>query len=700
MQHEARKTIHALREPFIDGFLCAFVSKIDDPLHRFDYCFRYVCKSDIARDSKGNTSLAFVPKEDSSKDSDSYVEANHCCQEVYHRLSRGLGDRAQLIHMQYCRTPPWSPGFSRCLERRKIDLFVGLLLNTEKCWQTIDHGPSAEDQAASQEFRNFWGEKAELRRFKNGSILESVVWNIGDPKRTILDQIITYLLRQHTTVILGSTFNHILPCRGSHAANPIKPFLPIITSFNGLEKKVRALDKLPLHIRQITAASPALSFTSLDIPKFDSNSGQIRIIEVNIQFEGSARWPEDIVAIQKTKIAFLLKLSELLEFGTPGLITKLGLENESKVALNQAFLDVLEPPVAVFRIRVHHERELNILQDLMKKESSSFRRVEIALAISTYKRNFVQRSLHTEMVRTLSTRFPLLSPSIRLMKKWRDSHLLSAHIGDEIIELLTIKTFVHPHPWPVPGSIMTGFLRTLSWIASWDWREEPLIVDFNHELSAQNIEDINLKYKAWRKIDPGMNRVAMFIASSLDPDGVTWTEQRPSKVAAARFSRLAVSGNSLAKKQGIHLHAEALFAASKTDYDFILYINPNFLHKTTVEARKPNFFKNLDLQLSETITSAERDPIQAFLVEATELHGSNVLFFHNAHETLFVAGIWNPETENRNWKVHLAYSSMPVLDTESGDMKIAINRVATLHDLARLGGSLVSKIEIKGQICN
>ena len=632
---------------------------------------------------------------DSLKNSGSYNETTQYCQEIYKTLSRGLGDRAKLIHMQYGRTPPWSPAYPRYSVRKNIDLFVGLLLNTEKCWQTIDHGPSADDQAASHEFRIFWGQKAELRRFKDGSILESVVWNTGDPKQTILDQIITYLLRQHTIVILGSAFNKVLPRRSSHAANPIMPFLPIITSFDALEKKVRGLDRLPLRIRQITAASPALCFTSLDIPNFDSNSGEIRPVDVNLQFEGSARWPEDMVAIQKTKIAFLLKLGELLEYGTPGLNTELGLENENKVAFNQAFLDVFNPPGAVFRVRVHHERELNILQNLTKNEASGFGRVEIASALSTYKRDFLQRTLHTEMVRTLSTRFPLLSPSVRLMKKWRDSHLLSAHVGDELIELLTIKTFVHPHPWPVPGSIMTGFLRTLSWIASWDWREEPLIVDFNHELSAQNIEDINLKYKAWRKIDPEMNRVAMFIASSLDPDGVTWTEQRPSKVAAARFSRLAISANSFTKKQGLHLRAEALFVTSKTDYDFIIYINPNFLHKDMVEARKRKTFKNLELQPSGTVTLAERNPVQAFLVEATEMHGGNVLFFHNAHETLFIAGIWNPETEIRNWKVNVAYSSTPVLDSASGDMKIAINKAATLHDLARLGGSLVSKIDVK-----
>lgn len=600
--------------------------------------------------------------------------------------------------MHYSGSPSWIPGTLGNSNRRNIDLLVGLILNAEKCWRTVDHGPSAEDQAASQEFREFWGDKAELRRFKDGSILESVVWNPENPKQSILDQVVTYILRHHNIVILGSEFDQILPRRRLDPPNPMMPFLPMISSFSNLEKKVRGLDRLPLQIRQITAASPALCFTSVDIPFLDPRGGEMEPASVYVQFEGSARWPEDITAVQRTKIAFLLTLGELLEEETPGLAAKLGLENENNEYLNQAFLDVFDPPGGIFRLRIHHERELSILQNSIKNDSSSFRRLEKACAISIYKRDFLQKSPHTEIVRTLSTRFPLLSPTIRLMKKWRDSHLLSAQIGDELIELLTIQTFVHPYPWSVPGSIITGFLRTLDWIASWDWRVEPLIIDFNHEMSSQNIEDINLRYKAWRKIDPGMNRVAMFVASTLDPDGVSWTEQEPSKVAAARFSSLVISANNFAKKQGLNLHAEALFATSSADYDFIIHINPNYAHKNSVKTWKQHTFKNLDLQSDRSTSLANYSPVRAFLAEITKMYSSNILFFHNAHETLFIAGIWNPQTGPKNWKTSIAYSSMPVLDPGPGDLKLAINKEATLHDLARLGGSLVSRIEVKRHV--
>jgi U3 small nucleolar RNA-associated protein 22 len=637
--------------------------------------------------------LARIPSGDSHDGSACYFnEATRFYQKTYDALRRGLGDRAKLIYLQCCQTPSW--GSSECPPSRNIDLLVGLILNPEKCWRSLDHGPPAENLAASQEFRKFWGDKAELRRFKDGSILECVVWNPRDPKQSILDQIIIYVLRPHTPVILGSAFNQLVPRPNSDASNPTTPFLPIITTFESLAKKIRSLERLPLQIRQITAACPELCFASLGIPNLDPTVNDTKPVDVIIQFEGSARWPGGIVAVQRTKIAFLLKLGELLEEGTPGLTTKLGLENENNELLNQSFLDVFDPIGAVFRLRIHHERELSILQQEMKNESSTFRRLNMGSAISTYKRDFIERPRHTEMVHMLSTRFPLLSPTIRLMKKWRDSHLLSGHIGDELVELLTMRTFVHPHPWPIPGSITTGFLRTLAWLASWDWRVEPLIIDFHHEMSAQDIADVNLKYKAWRKIDPVMNRITTFVASNLDRDGVTWTEQGPSKVATARLFSLAVSADGLAKKQGLSLRAEALFATPRADYDFVIHLNPDYVHGSSAQARRRQSFKNLTLQRDSMISPGDT-PVQAFLAEVRKMYGSNILFFHNAHETLFIAGIWNPQTGIRNWKGNLGYSSMPVLESGSDPIKIAINSMATLHDLARLGGSLVSKIDLK-----
>jgi hypothetical protein len=51
---------------------------------------------------------------------------------------------------------------------------VGLDLDPAHAARIVDRGPAADDAAAAAAFRAFWGDKAELRRFKDGSIVEAV----------------------------------------------------------------------------------------------------------------------------------------------------------------------------------------------------------------------------------------------------------------------------------------------------------------------------------------------------------------------------------------------------------------------------------------------------------------------------------------------------------------------------------------------
>lgn len=624
--------------------------------------------------------------------SSSVFVLNQFCQDIYDVLHTGLSDRAKLVHLQYSKTPSWSLASTRSRASVNHDLRVGLMLNAEKSMRTVDHGPSAENTVAAEAFREFWGRKAEMRRFKDGSILETLIWNNAEPGESIIDQIVKYVLRRHTVRVLGNAFHQMLNDKKSVAFSSTALFQSANTSYEILEKEIRGLEGMPLQIRQVSPSCPELRYASLEDPFSNSSVAKLKPVDIYVQFEGSARWPDDPVAVQRTKIAFLLKIGELLESTSSGLTTRLGLENRKQRLLNQAFLDITYPSNTTFRLRIHHEQEANILRKELQHESKDLAaRLEIAFAISTYRRQFVQGPFHTQAVRTICTRYPALSPTMRLLKMWRDVHLLSVHVSDELIELLAIHTFVHSHPRESPGSVMSGFLRTLTLIAEWKWQSEPLIVDFNNELSLKDVQDINLRFKAWRKVDPVMNRIVMFVASNLDPEGVTWTEERPSKVIAARFSSLAKSACSLAQEQGLSLQPETLFTTSTTDYDFLIHLSHDYVEGAP---RKQQAFKNLQLQ--EAAGESQDDAVQAFLDEITSLYDSNILFFFNAHRLCFVAGLWNPQTtEPRNWKVNMTYSTMPVLQPGDENARITVNKTATLHDIAKLGGDIVSRIEVK-----
>lgn len=620
------------------------------------------------------------------------------CSELYNTLTIGLGDRVKLIYPQYRDNAAWPVTSPSPKSRHSI--LVGLLLNVEHVGRIVDHGPPVEDKNAAAAFRAFWGEKAELRRFKDGSIEESLIWDASDGQ-SILDQIIKYVLQRHLgqevadkVVFYGNSFDHLIPDPVS--SNPLAVYQPTMNAFEILEREIRSLEGLPLQIRQISAASPQLRYSSYEAPTFDPFGSRRQPADIYVQFEGSNRWPNDLLAIQRTKFAFLLKIGELLEGSTNGLVARLGLENEQEKLLNQGFLDIVYPEHAGFRLRIHHEHELGILELSLRNKSSNLgKRDELAHALSRYKRDCLQRPLHTQAVRTLSTRFPLLSPSIRLMKKWRDSHLLSPHISDELVELLSIRTFITPYPWQAPGSVMSGFLRILSFLSKWEWQSEPLVVDFsNGEMSAKQYESINVRFQAWRKLDPGMNRVAMFAASNLDPDGISWTEHRPAKVVAARLISLAKAACNLVKEQKLAIQASSLFISSTADYDFVIHLSPKMFGGGGYDhQQKRQVFKNLQYQ---DPSLAAFEPVQLYLDELTRLYGNNILFFYGANEGLCIAGLWNPHVMgSRDWKVNLTYSTRPTKQSDDADAKLTFNKEATLHDMASLGGDMVSRIEVK-----
>lgn len=619
------------------------------------------------------------------------------CSELYNILTTGLGDRVKLIYPQYTEISAWPVTSSSPKSRHSI--LVGLLLNAEHVGRIVDHGPPVEDKNAAAAFRAFWGDKAELRRFKDGSIEESLIWKAADGQ-SILDQIIRYVLQRHLgqgtadkLVFSGNSFDRLIPDLIS--SNPLAVYQPTMNAFEMLQREIRGLEGLPLQIRQISAASPQLRCSSYEAPTFGPFGSRWQPADIYVQFEGSNRWPNDLLAIQRTKFAFLLKIGELLEGSANGLVARVGLENEQEKLLNQGFLDIVYPGSASFRLRIYHEHESGILELSLRNKSINLGKLEeLALALSRYKRDCLQRPLHTQAVRTLSTRFLLLSPSIRLLKKWRDSHLLSPHVSDELIELLTIRTFIAPSPWQAPGSVMSGFLRTLFFLSKWEWQLEPLIVDFsNGEMSIKEYESIKVRFEAWRKLDPGMNRVAMFAASNLDPDGISWTEHRPAKVVAARLTSLAKAACKLVKEQKLSIQASSLFISSTADYDFIIHLNPKAVGGGEDDHQQPRqVFKNLQYQ--DPFLDAF-DPVQLYLDELVRLYGNSILFFYGAKEGLFIAGLWNPHVlGTRDWKVNLTYSTRPIRQSDNADAKLTFNKEATLHNIASLGGDMVLRIEV------
>ncbi|EAT76845.1 U3 small nucleolar RNA-associated protein 22 [Parastagonospora nodorum] len=719
LQIEAKSTVDMLSDSVFDQFDSTFILKTELPKFKYDATLEIPLS-------------AFEIDAESESQHDKLILT---CSKMSNALTRALTDRITALSFTLPEEETWSPASQRPKGDLRGCLLVSLATDPANASRTVDHGPSAENKQEAAAFRKFWGEKSELRRFKDGSILESVVWSSKDASVSVVEQIILYVLGKHLggkvveqAKFSGDAFAQLVTAGRIQGQSGVTPFLPIMNAFSAMEKDIRDLEDLPLQLRHLRAADPQLRYTSVE-PPLPGHSPAA----VVLQFEGSGRWPDDLCAIQRTKIAFLLRIAELLVKAKSEYAARVGLENQSQPAQNQAFLDVTAPGGFTFRIRIYHDREVTLFERQLKDSTlDAASRESAAASLALYKREFVQSPLHSQVLQTLSTRFLALSPSIRLMKRWFASHLLAPHFAPELVELLVIRTFLQPQPWPVPSTATTGFIRTLSWISRWDWRHVPLIVDFSTTFSnnpmevadttskgmkAEDLERLQTRFEAWRRIDPAMNRVVLFAATNLDEEGTTWTDKsKPEKVVAARLTALAKAATHAARadddrllkhingndaKAQTALTPESLFNANFSEYDIVININPKHILKPLKKRKSEVQFKNVEIQQSARKDPATTPLPQLFAKELLDVYGDAVLWFWDPETLDKIVGLWNPVvTGQRSWKIKAGWNSEPIRKRSSGeekskDVDIRVNKAAVMNEIKRLGGDLIKDIEVK-----
>lgn len=669
---EAVVTVKALNERQQDHFNAIFIAKVGEPALRYDN----LLTADLSHLRENNASQ---------------IADLDGLQKIYEVLTRGLGDRANLVNLSFSESLRYPLSKKRKANLRASNLVMGIILSPLNAERLVDRGPSAEEKEGIADFREFWGDRTELRRFKDGSISESLVWSTKSDDH-IVDQIIKLLLERHfqidaQTVDLGLKAAQALLLGDLNISSGNDIFQRLDNAFQSLSTQINQLDGLPLSIRSIVAADPALRYALLREP---SGTAPLKI-GIILQFEGSARWPDNLLAIQRTKIAFLVKLGELLEPAAHNNVARVGLENQSKPFQNQAFLDVIHADVS-FRLRVHHDREeLLLSRDLRSKDLSSLNREATSEALLAYKRTFVYGPTHTQSLRALCTRHAALAPAIRLLKKWLSSHLLTPFFPSPLVELLATVPFVKPYPWTTPSSPITAFLRALTLLSKWAWPLEPLIIDLSSSLTPQDIQTIHTNFTAWRKLDPDMHTVCFFVASSIDHSGVVWTQHaNPPKVIAARLLSLASAAVEIVRSSGLDLDIGRLFKSPMEDYDFLIHLQPQFTSEASTKAdkEKGHPYKNL-----RTVSSAHGPSqiLELFITDAKRILGEHALLFHGEDGESMIAGLWNPRSlMRRPWRIRMGFSAKVIGEKE----EVAINTESMLAEVGLVGEEIVKRIEI------
>ncbi|KAH7018291.1 nrap protein [Microdochium trichocladiopsis] len=690
---QAKWSLEAINGSPRDQFDPLFITKVNQPLQMFDILLRITVPS----------SKELIPRT-----SDCKGVVMDYSEKVYQVLRKALGERATQIHIELSKvTNSWSTSGSAPKHKNR-SLLVGISIDSAKASQVREFGPSHEEKKDAAKFRDFWGDKAELWQFPDGNIVESLDWTAyGHLGYTgITEAIIRYILKLRLHVddsnvsFCVEEFNSIVTFAPSDKA----AYTAARQAFENLERDIRGLDDLPLHVKQVAAIAPELRSTSLRVPESDPRK-LAQPMGVVISFEASGKWPENLAAIQRAKIAFLLKIGSSLEEHNEGVIkTHLGLEDAQTDVENLAFLDIVYAASGIaFRLRVQSDLEDTLLERKTKdKTLERHERTEASELLAAARLKYTVLPLHNQTVATFCTRLAALSPAIRLVKQWFSSHKLSCHFSEELIELFTLQAFLRPHPWKMPSSAMTGFLRTLHLLSRWDWRDEALVVDSAESLSAAQRAEISTRFEAWRKIDPNMNRTTLFVATSQDASGTAYTASGPSKVVAARMTSLARSACRLVKERGADLDARSLFQTSLRDYDIVLHLSPKVIRAMQrPEGARASVFKNLDALTTSSKADALpllKAPARSLLDELNATFSGPLLFFHGApDEDNVIAALWNPQLHKRAFSIHMPCSFRPVAGGGDGDEKqmYEVNKQAITAEIARIGGDVIDRIEVK-----
>lgn len=500
----------------------------------------------------------------------------------------------------------------------------GLLLHGENSLRILDIGPQAETPEA-EDFRKFWDPKSQLR-LQNGIISETVVWHVDcfSQRRAIIKYILDHALKRAkiTNVVVHYTLlerfldlQNVHFCwkdkrgaenglsEGKNASTPQKRkneeidegepigigeevYLRVLRSYNELNKVIRSIDGLKHSINSIQPTSSHLRSTSVFPPLpvsvqvrnkslkrtkgvalFPENFKEvgkilhIEPVEIMITLDNTGKWPSDFQGVEAAKLEYLLELGESLK------------EREYSVKLSNDYLDLLYGQF-VFRLRVKCVKELT--QSLVALGRSEFLKRRSDLEVLPLVHGALDQ---------LYRQKPAFSLTCRLVKRWMSCHLMTDHISDHALDLIVAHLFIHPEPYSEPASSLCGFRRFLMLMSTHNWKELPLMVNFNNQLKVDEINKLTETVKDNRaKYSP------LVITTPFDKLSSPWTKTDPTPELLDLLVRICTKGlhffnkNILENFQVLD-ELKALFRPNFKTFDLLIK-----LHSHVVQ----NFFMSID----------------------------------------------------------------------------------------------------------
>uniref|UniRef100_A0A182UAY7 Nucleolar protein 6 n=1 Tax=Anopheles melas TaxID=34690 RepID=A0A182UAY7_9DIPT len=690
VRHESALAIRLLDNRQINSFLALFLASYPT-FAQYDHIV-------MVNDSKLVTATIESFGEDTEK-LDYFGDAQALFTRMVERLLRkGLGARASYL----------VPLASTLKEGEsampiKPRLALGLALNGSEAFNLVDKGPEAIDAEASEAFRSFWHGKAELRRFKDGSITESCVWGeTSDPigqKRLIVRAIVKFLLQAHLDmpenkiVYLAEQFEAALtpfPVQELHETIEERS-LAVIRTFETLGRVMRDLERLPLTINAITGTDPVFRYTDPDPPRptasgMQSSNGETvflsgKPIRATIQLAASGKWPADLEAIRRLKTAFYLRIAEDVN-------TSRELKGRVQAQAYNDYLDVLFEKY-LFRFEIIHQREIGILREYLSANKVTRLQKDTDESVALEMRATILPQL-TGFLHGLHQQYFSFGSVAAIAKRWLYSQLIDPYLWpDECTELLLAALYLN-QPLQPPIQPQTGFLRWLQFIASTDWSKEMIVVNLTDKLSSETIDELEKDFFERRHSFPPLTIVTPCDAGKYGLFG----RRAPTLEILNRVTLLAKAATQLVETdfRTLRNNIQNFFEPSVEGYNVIIHLHACIV--TPIGIRKSHEIgvhktPGLSVNSTDKEPAAGLDPVRSYLQELREAYGQFAIFFYDPCGGDRIAVLWRPQ----------ALEEKPFTTTNVNGRKftkdgtLQLNIDALVRDFEIMGEGLVSSVE-------
>lgn len=732
----AKQTLIMLNDVVRDQFANVFLTNIGKMDNiRYDLCYDVVLPNRSKTKPEELTNFTFGPTERIKFITLENVLVN----KITNVLKFALGDRVHFVDVELVGK---KDSFS--ISKRKATSGTGnllnfdhirvkLLVNPSESEKLVTRGPkhSEEPTPEAVHFKNFWGSKSSLRRFKNGSITHCCVWSTSSTE-PVISSIVDFALHKHlsegTRVLNDRTrqLQRLLPLPNLPASSKtsilnLNSFYNLKRSFDDLYRVIFEM-KLPLSIKSILPVGQAFRYTSLCQPVPHAYSNPDFFQDVVLEFETSPKWPDEIASLEKAKTAFLLKIEEQLQNNHSDYKTFFTRDETIPYNLDIVLLNILTPEGYGFKFRVLTERdEILYLRAIFNAKKDLAPELEKTYMRFTSK--YVASVRHVRTIETLSHSIPFYSPVVRLFKRWLDAHLLLDHLNEELVELIALKPFVDSAPYSVPGSLENGFLKLLKFLNQWNWKEEPLILDLakpeeefesnstnddpnvSENMNLSQFKAIQANFQNMRKTDPNGMHVQFFIASKIDPSGILYSNGIPLPIAT-RLTALSKVAFNMLQTHGFNKQTiDLLFTPALKDYDFVVHLKSPFPLKISSGVLDSSEFKNLanDKLLNSSsvdVSSLSRkmDPTYQLVKYLNMKYKNSIIFFSHRYMAVnggekgdrnVITGLIKPFFKKpERFKVNMDCNSKPI-----DEQTVELNKDAIFHEVAAFSNELLVKFD-------